>query len=111
VNLTGKTVNISQLDAELTAAGVDHRGLGTDGDRLYTYDEAGVEVDDLPAGAQAVIDAHVPVPLLTRDERLLAAVDTAKAAVGAGAFTPTQAATLQAVFDGLGAAITGGATP
>jgi hypothetical protein len=105
--LNGKTVDYAQLKAELIAAGVAMpHNLGQDGDDLHTYDDDGVNLD-LPAGAQAVIDAHVPpAPPMTRDERLLAAVDTAKAVVGAGAFTPTQAATLQAVFDGLGAAIT-----
>lgn len=44
----------------------------------------------------------------TRDERLLAAVDAAKAAVTGGkVFSAEQAAVLSAVFDGLGRAITG----
>jgi hypothetical protein len=104
--LNGKRVDLVQLAAELTAAGVQNRALGQDGDDVHSYDASGA-YEDLPAGAAAVIAAHVPTAAPpTRDERLLAAVDAAKAAVGAGAFTPTQAATLQAVFDGLGAAIT-----
>ena len=44
----------------------------------------------------------------SRDERLLAAVDSAKAAVAKSkVFTSAQAAVLSAVFDGLGKAITG----
>ena len=49
-----------------------------------------------------------PEPEPSRDERLLAAVDSAKTAVTASkSFTAEQAAVLSAVFDGLGKAITG----
>lgn len=49
-----------------------------------------------------------PEPEPSRDERLLAAVDAAKAAVTGGkVFSAEQAAVLSAVFDGLGKAITG----
>lgn len=49
-----------------------------------------------------------PEPEPSRDERLLAAVDSAKAAVAESkVFTAQQAAVLSAVFDGLGRAITG----
>lgn len=47
----------------------------------------------------------------SRDEQLLAAVDSAKTAVTASkSFTAEQAAVLSAVFDGLGKAITGEAS-
>ena len=49
-----------------------------------------------------------PEPEPSLDERLLAAVDSAKTAVTASkSFTAEQAAVLAAVFDGLGKAITG----
>lgn len=56
--LNGKRVDLARLDAELTAAGVAHRALGTAGDALYTYSTDGT-VADLPAGAAAVVEAHV----------------------------------------------------
>lgn len=59
MNLNGKVVKLGQLAAELTAAGVLHRGLGTGGDELHTYTPDGVPVD-LPPAARAVLDAHVP---------------------------------------------------
>lgn len=52
------TVNLAQLETELTAAGVACSGLGMTEDQVYTYDSAGQPVD-LPAEAQAVIGAHV----------------------------------------------------
>lgn len=75
-------VNLPQLAAELTAAGVAHRSLGTIGDQLHTYDEAGVPVD-LPAGAVAVVAAHTPpaVPP-TIEERLEAAEGALLALMG-----------------------------
>jgi hypothetical protein len=61
-----KTVTPDKLARELEAAGIQVRGLGTDGDDLHTYDEDGAPVD-LPAGAGAIVNAHVadppPVPL------------------------------------------------
>lgn len=63
--LNGKRVVLSQLEAELTAAGVavpHHLGLA--GDDLHTYDAAGAAAE-LPAGAAAVVAAHVPPPLPT----------------------------------------------
>jgi hypothetical protein len=61
------------------------------------------------AGNEAVPADPAPEVKPSRDQRLLAAVDQAKAAVGAGSvFTKQQAAVLAAAFDGLGAAITGG---
>ncbi len=54
---------------------------------------------------------HEPEPEPSLDERLLAAVDAAKAAVtDTKVFTARQAAVLSAVFDGLGKAITGEAS-
>jgi hypothetical protein len=81
------------------------QGLQMTGTTLMTADDNGDPLE-LSMEAQAFVVAFVPPePTLTRDERLLAAVDAAKVAVTGGAFTPQQAATLQAVFDGLGAAI------
>lgn len=60
------------------------------------------------AGNTAAPADHEPEPEPSRDERLLAAVDAAKAAVtDTKVFTARQAAVLSAVFDGLGKAITG----
>lgn len=60
--LNGKRIDLPQLEAELTAAGVTHRRLGTVGDDLHTYTATG-GYQDLPAGAGAVIAAHVPPPI------------------------------------------------
>lgn len=61
IDLGGKAVDLVQLAAELTAAGVAHRGLGTAGGRLYTYDADGA-ITELPPAAAAVVAAHVPPP-------------------------------------------------
>lgn len=57
--LNGKRVDLGQLQTELATAGITANGLGTSGDDLHTYDSKGVPID-LPAGATAVIAAHVP---------------------------------------------------
>lgn len=61
-----KTVTLDKLARELKSAGIQVRGLGTAGDNLHTYDANGVPTE-LPAGASAVVNAHVadppPVPL------------------------------------------------
>jgi hypothetical protein len=67
-------------------------------------------LEDEAAGAEVAPADQLPAPEPTRDERLLEAVDQAKTAVAGGAFTQQQAATLAAVFDGLGQAITGGSS-
>jgi hypothetical protein len=62
MNLNGKRVDLSQLAAEMTAAGVNHRGLGVTGDDLHTYAANGAFAD-LPAAAAAVLAAHTPPPI------------------------------------------------
>lgn len=63
---------------------------------------------DVARGAVVAQPDHEPEPEPSRDERLLAAVDSAKTAVAESkVFTLAQAAVLSAVFDGLGKAITG----
>lgn len=57
--LNGKRVDLPQLQAEFATAGIVAAGLGTTGDDLHTYDQTG-EAIDLPAGAAAVVAAHVP---------------------------------------------------
>ena len=54
-------LDLEALRAELTAAGIDVGPLGTiEGTRIV--DQAtGADVD-LPAAAQAIVDAHVPPP-------------------------------------------------
>jgi hypothetical protein len=60
-----KDVSLVQLQAELIAAGVDVKGLGTTGslkdgtEEVHTFDDAGAPVD-LPQAASAVIAAHTP---------------------------------------------------
>lgn len=57
--LNGKRVDLIQLRAEMVAASLTVRGLGINADDLHTYDASGAEAD-VPAGAAAVIAAHVP---------------------------------------------------
>lgn len=61
MRLNNKRVDLAQLATEMTAAGIPNRGLGTLGDDLHTYTVGGSLVD-VPAGAAAVISAHVPPP-------------------------------------------------
>jgi hypothetical protein len=61
--LQGKRVDYRQLRTEMIAAGLTvPQALGQAGDDLHTYDANGVIID-VPAGAAAVIAAHVPPPL------------------------------------------------
>jgi len=55
---TTKPVSLHQLEGELNAAGVTVTALGMLQDTIFSYDAQG-EVVDLPAAAQAVVDAHV----------------------------------------------------
>lgn len=60
---TNKPINGTQLEDELSAAGIDvSAGIGTEADgavlTVSTYDETGVAVD-LPESAQAIVNAHV----------------------------------------------------
>ena len=59
MKLNGKDVRLVQLRAEMLAAGITVPALGTSGDDLHTYDARG-EPKELPASAQAVLDAHAP---------------------------------------------------
>lgn len=61
MQLNGKKVDLAQLGKELTAAGVAHRALYGDAEKVLTYDTNGEPVDftNLTA-AQAVLTAHVP---------------------------------------------------
>lgn len=68
MRLDGKLVDLVKLAAEMTAAGVVHRGLGTFGEgvdvQLHTYDPGGAPIE-LPAGASAVVAAHAaPLPIV-----------------------------------------------
>jgi hypothetical protein len=75
LDVGGKVLNLSQLEAELGAAGITVYGLTVEGppnqpvttepdvhlpagSRLYTYD-ADANPTDLPTGSQAVVDAHI----------------------------------------------------
>jgi hypothetical protein len=57
-----KPLNLSQLQSELGAASVTVDALGSQKDEsttyVFTYDAEGMPAD-MPAGSQAVIDAHV----------------------------------------------------
>lgn len=61
MKLNGKRVDLVQLRQELAAAGITLGALGTAGDDLTTYDADG-KPQEMPAGAGAVVDAHVPPP-------------------------------------------------
>jgi hypothetical protein len=66
-----KPLDLGLLGTELEAASIIVRGLGTSGapphetgeKTLHSYDEDGAAVD-LPAGAEAVVEAHVAPPLV-----------------------------------------------
>lgn len=59
--LRGRLINLAQLQGELAAAGVVvPKGLTQDGDLVHTYD-ADDQPIDLPAQAQAVVDAHIAI--------------------------------------------------
>lgn len=70
MKLDGKRVDLPLLEQEAATAGVAVAGLGTVGldaaglpDELVTFDGDGHQVD-VPPTMQAVVDAHVPPPLL-----------------------------------------------
>lgn len=56
-----KVIDIKQLEGEMLVAGLTIRGLGRSGTNLFTYTVQGA-ITEPPAGAQAVVDAHVPTP-------------------------------------------------
>jgi hypothetical protein len=67
MDVTNKILSLQQLQAELVTAGLSVNGLGTQGpDKdappgptyLFTYDAQGLP-SALPAGSQAVVDAHI----------------------------------------------------
>lgn len=80
------------------------------GDELAAFEHQRANPPIVYVGQQTITvtppDDPAPLPP-SRDDRLMVAVEQAKVAVEGGAFTKQQAATLAAVFDGLGAAITG----
>lgn len=122
VTLT-KPANLARLYNDLiTAIPALAPVIGSDGDMharvIVAADDKNLVLhvpDDFnDALLTPVLDAHDPTPdpepepEPSRDDRLLAAVDSAKAAVAKSkVFTSAQAAVLSAVFDGLGKAITG----
>lgn len=65
IPIPAKPIILHQLQAEMLAAGLSVRMLGTSGKygRLFDHDASGVPID-LPPGAQAVIAAHVPTPAI-----------------------------------------------
>lgn len=80
VDVSGRRLTLERLGQELTAAGIEHRALGVVDGRLHTYDATGYPVD-LPPGAQAVVDAHVPDPEQpTQFEQLATAIGAANQA-------------------------------
>lgn len=81
MRLNGKEVDLPKLQGELNAAGIEVTALGTYGDDLFTYDDAGQPLD-LPGEAEAVVDRHDPTDLVARyaqreQEEALAAVTDA----------------------------------
>lgn len=63
--------NLSQLHAELAAAGVALPALGSTGGQLHAYSDLGAAVP-LPEAAATVVEAHEPQP--TPHEVALAAL-------------------------------------
>jgi hypothetical protein len=61
VKIGNKNVNLEELAAQLTSAGVSHRGVGVVNGVWHTYDVAG-EMVPMPQAADAVLQAHVPSP-------------------------------------------------
>lgn len=101
MRLNGKRVDLPQLQSELLTAGVSVRGLGTQGDDLHTYNGGGTIVD-VPASAQAVVDAHIPPPIpppadygtdLTPRAQIADAITQLRTYLGVAAPTAAQSAT------------------
>lgn len=61
MKLSGRTVNLVQLQSEMKAAGIVVTALGMTDSDLHTYGADGVSCE-LPEGAAAVVEAHVPTP-------------------------------------------------
>lgn len=75
IDVSGQTLDLPKLSAELTAAGVEHRALGTRNNFLHTYNEAG-EIIELPKEALVVVRAHQPSPPEpSRDEKIAILMD------------------------------------
>lgn len=91
IEITGKALDLALLVAELTEAGIEHRGLATTGtfvaphrlagrNFLHTYDDTG-ERTDLPAKAEGVVSRHVaPPPPVPSSQRLIDLADRLDAA-------------------------------
>lgn len=77
IPLNGKAVNLRQLLAELTAAGISVPfGLGAD-TNVYTYNSVGVPAD-LPPGSDVVVAAHIAVdPVAAAHTAVVAAAQSA----------------------------------
>lgn len=60
--LSGKRVNLNQLETELRASGITLRALAVSGDDLKLVNESNAQVEPPPAGV-AIVLAHVPPPL------------------------------------------------
>lgn len=80
MRVTNKAVHLSRLQQELVAANVPIRGLGSyevpGGLEIHTYTAAGA-VQDLPAAAQAVLDAHIAPVRKTATETFITELDAA----------------------------------
>lgn len=62
----GKPINLSQLEAELVAAGASVSGLGMSGDLVYTYDSEGQAMDFEPV-TKSTVDQVVADHIALRD--------------------------------------------
>jgi hypothetical protein len=63
----GKPINLSQLQAELQAAGLSVSGLGLVQDSVHTYDAQGTPTD-FAAADQAVVDQVIAAHIALRDK-------------------------------------------
>jgi hypothetical protein len=64
----GKPINLSQLQGELVAAGVNvGNGLGVTAERVHAYDALG-QAADLPAEQQAMVHRVVAAHIAMRDK-------------------------------------------
>jgi hypothetical protein len=64
----GKPINLSQLQTELQAAGVDcSTGLGMRGGYVFTFDAAGESID-FPQSGQSTVDQTIANHIAMRDK-------------------------------------------